>query len=109
MPADRRGKPSVVELNDVLLNHLCADKNGRNIRTFGMVEMESDKCAGVHRARYFPFSFDTFQHSNPQQYVGIGLLKQNALKIDSTQTLEPSSRSVFRETDQQICCRTYFE
>lgn len=71
VPADRSGKPSVAELNNVLLHHLCSDRRGRNIRTFAIAELESEKCMGVQRVRCYPFSFDKFRRSNPRQYVGL--------------------------------------
>jgi len=70
-PADRSGKPSVQELKDVLRLHLCADKQGRHLRTFGTVELENERCLGVQRVRCYPFSFDKYRRTNPQQFVGL--------------------------------------
>jgi hypothetical protein len=70
-PADRRGRPSVEELNNVLLRNLCSDSRGRHIRTFGTLELESDRCLGVQRVRCYPFSFDKFRGTNPRQYVAL--------------------------------------
>jgi len=70
-PGDRRGKPSVEELNNVLRLYLRADKKGRHLRTFGIVELESERCLGVQRVRCYPFSFDKFRRANPRQFVGL--------------------------------------
>ena len=70
-PADRNGKPSADELNSVLRQNLQADRNGNHLRTFGVLELESERCLGVQRIRCFPFPFDQFRGSNPLQYVGL--------------------------------------
>jgi len=75
-PKDRSGKPSVEDLNNVLLLHLSSDKGGRHLRTFGVLELESERCQGVQRVRCYPFSFDKFKGTNPRQYVGLVPPKQ---------------------------------
>ena len=70
-PADRNGKPSADELNSVLRFNLRADRKGNHLRTFGVLELESERCLGVKRIRCFPFTFDKFRGSNQLQYVGI--------------------------------------
>ena len=70
-PADRNGKPSADELNTVLRQNLRADRNGNHLHTFGVLELESERCLGVQRVRCFPFVFDKFRGSNPMQYVGL--------------------------------------
>lgn len=69
--ADRNGKPEVDELNNVLLRYLHADRSGRHLRTFGILELESERCLGVQRVRCFPFSWDKHFKRNWAQYVGI--------------------------------------
>jgi hypothetical protein len=61
----------VDELNNVLLRYLLADKGGRHLRTFGILELESERCQGVQRVRCFPFSWDKHFKRNWAQYVGI--------------------------------------
>jgi len=70
-PADVSGRLRPSELNYALRRHLVPDRRGRHIRTFGCLELESDKCQGVQRIRCFPFSFDTFYDSNPRPYVAV--------------------------------------
>ena len=70
-PADRRGKPSVDELNNVLRTNLCADQRGSHIHTFGCLELESERCIGVQRVRCYPFSWDKYYKRNWKQLVGI--------------------------------------
>jgi len=55
----------------VLRLHLCADKQGRHLRTFGTVELENERCLGVQRVRCYPFSFDKYRRTNPRQFVGL--------------------------------------
>jgi hypothetical protein len=69
--ADRKGVPKVDELNNVLLRYLHADKSGRHLSTFGILELESERCLGVQRVRCFPFSWDKHFKRNWPQYVGI--------------------------------------
>ena len=70
-PADARGKPSVEELNAVLLHYLVADRGGQHIRTWGTLELESDLCLGVQRVRCFPFKSDKAWKCNPKNYVAV--------------------------------------
>ena len=67
-PVDPQGRPSVEELNCVLLNYLIQDKDGQHIRTWGTLEIESDLCLGVS---CFPFSSDKAWKCNPQQYGAV--------------------------------------
>ena len=69
--SDRNGVPKVDELNNALLRCLHADKSGRHLRTFGILELESERCLGVQRVRCFPFSWDKHFKRNWAQYVGI--------------------------------------
>ena len=68
-PADPHGRPSIAELNGVLLKNLVVDKGGSHVRTWGTLELESDLCLGVQRVRCFPFSSDKAWRCNPMQYV----------------------------------------
>ena len=52
-PRDQRGKPSVEELNRILLNHLV-ERRGQHVRVWCTLEIESDLCAGVQRIRCNP-------------------------------------------------------
>jgi hypothetical protein len=70
-PADARGKPSVEELDAVLLHYLVADRGGQHIRTWGTLELESELCLGVQRVRCFPFKCDKALKSNPKNYVAV--------------------------------------
>ena len=70
-PADPRGRPSIEELNRVLLENLVEDKGGSHIRTWGTLELESDLCMGVQRVRCFPFLSDKAWKCNPMQYVAV--------------------------------------
>ena len=70
-PADARGKPTVEELNAVLLHYLVQDKGGQHIRTWGTLELESELCLGVQRVRCFPFRCDKAWKSNPKNYVAV--------------------------------------
>jgi hypothetical protein len=69
--ADRNGGPTVDELNNVLLRYLRADGGGRHLRTFGILELESERCRGVQRVRCFLFSWGKHFKRNWAQYVGI--------------------------------------
>ena len=53
-PRDQSGKPSVEELNRILLNHLV-ERRGQHVRVWCTLEIESDLCAGVQRIRCNPF------------------------------------------------------
>jgi hypothetical protein len=70
-PVHPSGRPSVEELNHVLLHYLIKDKGGQHIRTWGTLEIESDLCLGVQRVSCFPFSGDKAWKCNPQQYVAV--------------------------------------
>ena len=70
-PVDPRGRPSIEELNRVLLDNLVEDKAGSHIRTWGTLELESDLCLGVQRVRCYPFSSDKAWKCNPMQYVAV--------------------------------------
>ena len=53
-PHDQSGKPTVEELNRILLNHLV-QRRGQHVRVWCTLELESDLCAGVQRIRCNPF------------------------------------------------------
>jgi hypothetical protein len=53
-PRDQHGRPSIEELNNVLLDHLVA-RGGQHKRVWGTLELESDLRMGVQRIRCFPF------------------------------------------------------
>ena len=67
--SNRNGKPNVAEVNNVLRHHLCADKRGNHIFTFGTLELENEKCVGIQRIRCRPFTLDKWFGTNPRQYV----------------------------------------
>ena len=48
-PLDPRGRPSVEELNNVLINHLH-ERSGQHIGVWCTLDIESDLCAGVQPA-----------------------------------------------------------
>ena len=69
-PADARGRPTVEELNAVLLKHLVRER-GLDIKTWSTLELESDLCVGVQRIRCFPFRSDKAWKCNPMNYVAV--------------------------------------
>jgi hypothetical protein len=70
-PADPFGRPSIEELNSVLLENLIEDRSGSHVRIWGTLDLESDLCLGVQRIRCFPFSSDKVWQCNPVQYVAV--------------------------------------
>ena len=73
-PKDQYGKPSVEELNNVLINHLH-ERSGQHIRVWYTLDIESDLCAGVQRVRCNPFKAgkdkDKTYGRNFSQYVAV--------------------------------------
>jgi hypothetical protein len=54
LPSDLHGRPSVEELNTVLINHLH-ERSGQHIRVWYTLDIKSDLCTGVQRVRCNPF------------------------------------------------------
>jgi hypothetical protein len=54
LPSDVHGRPSVEELNNVLINHLH-ERSGQHIRVWYTLDIESDLCIGVQLVRCNPF------------------------------------------------------
>ena len=93
-PAHSSGKPSAHELDSVLVRHLQPDKRGHHIRTFGVLELESERCLGVQRIRCFPFNFDQFRGTNPLQYVGfVPPLKWTGIALRDFDLARPEHRA----------------
>ena len=70
LPSDVHGRPSVEELNNVLINHLH-ERSGQHIRVWYTLDIESDLCTGVQRVRCNPFKSrkDKTYGRNFSQYV----------------------------------------
>ncbi len=72
LPADQHGRPSIEELNNVLINHLH-ERSSQHMRVWNILDIESDLCTGVQRVRrnQFKVGNDKTYGRNFLQYVAV--------------------------------------
>jgi hypothetical protein len=96
-PRDQSGKPSVEELNLILLNHLV-ERRGQHVRVWCTLEIESDLCSGVQRIRCNPFktkkgksygrNFSQYVAAiPPKKYTGISFKRFDVADVAHRQRL----------------------
>ena len=75
-------KWSISELNDILHRHVVPDINGCALHTFGCLELESEQCRGLMRARCYPFDTPKrlFHNMNPNVHYKL-LYHSNPIDI----------------------------
>ncbi len=70
LPKIAEGRRTIEDLNSIIHTYIASDlRDGTHVQTFGAVAFESDRMAGIVRARARPFSNDRWHGRNPQDAV----------------------------------------
>jgi hypothetical protein len=70
LPMIAEGRKTIPDLDSIIHRYIAADpRDGTHVQTFGAVAFESDRMAGIVRARARPFSNDKWYEGNPQDAV----------------------------------------